>query len=135
MQVMSIVAVKRELEVCYVGIGGKCFEILEDRVRENSSDGAMHSGISGHNNADVDDDDDDDDDDEEEDEEDEEGAPDEVVESDVDDDDEDVSSDEDDGEGAGGMRGDASGQARLRLREILFYDDKVEIFKGRHGKL
>jgi hypothetical protein len=24
---------------------------------------------------------------------------------------------------------------RLRLREILFYDDKVAVFKARHGKL
>ncbi len=24
---------------------------------------------------------------------------------------------------------------RLRLREILFYDDKVAIFKARHGRL
>jgi hypothetical protein len=26
-------------------------------------------------------------------------------------------------------------EVRLRLREILFYDDKVEVFKARHGKL
>jgi hypothetical protein len=26
-------------------------------------------------------------------------------------------------------------KVRLRLREILFYDDKVSIFKARHGKL
>lgn len=27
------------------------------------------------------------------------------------------------------------GEAKLRLREILFYDDKVAIFRARHGKL
>jgi hypothetical protein len=30
---------------------------------------------------------------------------------------------------------DTAYQVRLRLREILFYDDKVAIFKARHGKL
>jgi hypothetical protein len=30
---------------------------------------------------------------------------------------------------------DGRNKVRLRLREILFYDDKVAIFKARHGKL
>ncbi len=26
-------------------------------------------------------------------------------------------------------------EPRLKLREILFYDDKVAVFRGRHGRL
>lgn len=34
------------------------------------------------------------------------------------------------------QEGDLVGSAaRLRLREILFYDDKVAIFRARHGRL
>jgi hypothetical protein len=45
-----------------------------------------------------------------------------------DDDDEDEETDDEDGTVS--RKG-----PRLRLREILFYDDKVAIFKARHGRL
>jgi hypothetical protein len=61
------------------------------------------------------------------------------AENDDDDDDEDddddltdSDSDSSDGPRKGGRHGRA---AKLRLREILFYDDKVAVFKARHGKL
>jgi hypothetical protein len=126
-----------------MGIGTKCFEILENKPSQfdygigdsyHSADGT--SGAAGYaalvgdgeitDDEEADIEDDGDDVVEEED----------GVEEDLDDlglggDDEDS---DDDGffgdESIGGKRA-----SRLRLREILFYDDKVSIFKARHGKL
>ncbi|CAK4030738.1 hypothetical protein AC578_5764 [Lecanosticta acicola] len=67
LQIVDIVALRPEVELCYMGIANKCFEILENG-REGE---ALAEKIVG----------------------------------------------------------------RLRLREILFYDDKVAIFKARHGRL
>ncbi|KAH8910444.1 hypothetical protein BR93DRAFT_974579 [Coniochaeta sp. PMI_546] len=167
MQIADIITLRPEIQLCYVGISTKCFEILETRNDRNASNGAggTEGGASGttvHGNGaihaaadntqdgdgaievDTSEDDDEDDDDEEE-------------EDDGDDtEDEDGGGDGADGgtstgptdpeetqsENEGGDDSDDDSfvedpafKTRLRLREILFYDDKVAIFKARHGKL
>ncbi|KAK3720565.1 hypothetical protein LTR37_003614 [Vermiconidia calcicola] len=151
LQIVDIVALRPEVEICYMGIANKCFEILENRRSTmGSTDGRPESRL-GVNGGTLEDDEgaggsdgEDDDDVEEEgggpgagedDEEAVDGAEGEAnidTESDEDDEDQD-----DDTESDGETSSDAGGRgtARLRLREILFYDDKVAIFKARHGRL
>lgn len=143
LQVVNIVTLCPEIELCYMGIGGKCFEILENKPTNaplsnfdlqtgnaydpNDSAGG-NGGYAPLAEGDVTDDDEEMDG-EMEDEED-------VPEADEDDDldagdvwDEDDDDDGFEAEMAGSRR------LRLRLREILFYDDKVAVFKARHGRL
>ena len=144
LQIVDIVALRPEVELCYMGIANKCFEILENR--RNSSvetwppdqtqpGDQMHGATD--DNAESEDDDEDDDDDEDAEAEDNLGMDvDEETESSSDadsDGDESESgwSDDSGGQWAGGKKG----APRLRLREILFYDDKVAVFKARHGRL
>jgi hypothetical protein len=122
MQVLDIVALRPELELCYLGIQSKCFEILEypkgrrPSVDYSSAAGAGDSGASddedgGHSQAAA-------------------AQP----ENHGDDTDSEVSSSRD-------AETDAEddhmvqGTRQFKLREILFYDDKVSIFKARHGRL
>ncbi|KAL1999939.1 hypothetical protein VTN02DRAFT_3780 [Thermoascus thermophilus] len=146
LQILDIVTLRPEIELCYVGIQTKCYEILENRShgKNNAFDDADDSQdelLPASGNAtgpgaddDVDDEDDDDDDEPDED----------------DDDDDDVSSNDDDDDddsdvfyNTGGSYSDeddaSSDRSRpkidFRLREILFYDDKISIFKARHGEL
>ena len=124
-----------------MGIAHKCFEILENRPHDEG-----HGSVDTHSSAangevhgtftDDDDDDEDEegsDEEEDEDEEDDNGTaigpidPDET-ESEISD------HDESDADSLDGSE-DGPSKVRLRLREILFYDDKVQIFKARHGRL
>jgi hypothetical protein len=178
LQFVDIVALRPEVELCYMGIANKCFEILENRhfsprggrdVDDDDTDASrsdpqfahpavaaaadseedenpavavptgqnhplhhhhhqhhLHHAaaaaaedtdsdvISDEEEAEDDDDDDDDDDDED---------------SDV------ITIDEDLDDSSSEISSDSSSTSRLRLREILFYDDKVAIFKARHGRL
>lgn len=136
LQVVDIVALRSEVELCYMGIANKCFEILETRDGDKGKN-ESHLGVYGsggtidaeqqaseaEDDEDVDDEADDDDDvdhlDAEE-------AAD--TESDGEE-----SEDDTDSEADGVEFGRHA--AKLRLREILFYDDKVAIFKVRHGRL
>lgn len=134
LQVVDIVALRPEVELCYMGIANKCFEILENRsddVRNESHLGLLPGGhpadVTGSDDGEDDDVDDDVDDVDDEDD-DEYEADDTESEDEVDVDDEDS---DDDGTDASKTRA----AARLRLREILFYDDKVAVFKARHGRL
>lgn len=130
MQIVDIVALRPEVELCYIGIANKCFEILETKhvfdmraeshlghnsvpfessdPEEDAEDGEddIAATVDGDENEELDDD----------------GTADDT-ESDASADDEasDVT--------------ESSNQARLRLREILFYDDKVAVFRARHGRL
>ncbi|KAI1083180.1 hypothetical protein F5B20DRAFT_449741 [Whalleya microplaca] len=147
LQIVDIITLRPEIQVCYVGIGRKCFEILEARANDNY-DGASEVRVNGHHHQndaiDLNDDDEDgvggvgggggggDADEETE------------VDDDMNDDDTNGNSTEDgftevsdDMESdTDSFQGDLLGSAmRFRLREILFYDDKVAIFKARHGKL
>lgn len=147
MQVVDIVTLRPEIEICYLGIQTKCFEILENNRHHDDPptflyhDSTTSPANAGPGNVVM-------------------GGPDE--DSDADDDDHEVD-DDDDGDGtAAGVppttdpdetesdvgdesNGDSDDEAygsdggkkrqRLRLREILFYDDKVSVFKARHGRL
>ncbi|TQB76455.1 hypothetical protein MPDQ_007863 [Monascus purpureus] len=157
LQVIDIVSIRPEISVCYIGIQSKCYEILEGRgsdelsTFDDSDDGQSDPPNTGwglgdpngdgfyedvenddddeeEEEEDDDDDDDDEDDENENDDEDDEGAPSNWASE--------VSStgqfsDEEDGESE---YNDRSG-IRFRLREILFYDDKISIFKARHAAL
>ncbi|KAF3218150.1 hypothetical protein TWF106_007744 [Orbilia oligospora] len=139
--IVDVVTLRPECGLCYVGIVNKCFELLEGE--EGNEDG------SGHDNTvmtDEDEDDASDDDDGTDDGNDDDGS---------DDGDETEDADEtSDTEGSplatSGMYPSASfdsfdeydddvlpkrKRVSIREREILFYDDKVAVFKARFGKL
>ncbi|EXJ89361.1 hypothetical protein A1O3_02428 [Capronia epimyces CBS 606.96] len=155
LQVLDIVALKPELELCYLAVQGQCFEILEF-ANSRKSWGRISTGLTGLNHApeDVDTDQD---------------GPtggllahamhhhhhhhhhlphshahhasqsNEQGDGDMNDDSDfeavsdtgDEISEEETEQGAS-----PNGPKRTwRLREILFYDDKISIFKARHGRL
>ncbi|MBE7181704.1 MAG: hypothetical protein INR71_10955 [Terriglobus roseus] len=167
LQIVDIVALRPDIELCYVGIANKCFEILENK--HSSDTRPAHDAVSalqgagtvaphgymvipggsneplilddegegededneGEGDADADDDEDDADDvmmvngDDD-------VTPSESEEEVGDDSDD---SDLDDVDGEGGTSAAAKRAPKLRLREILFYDDKVAVFRARHGRL
>ncbi|KAF8438286.1 hypothetical protein BGX38DRAFT_1273677 [Terfezia claveryi] len=149
LQVVDVVSLRNEVEICYVGIMKKCFELLEGRDADVDGVG---DGIGMAELGDE--------------EEDEDGGSDEDEDEDEDlinlqgegeDEDEEVM-DEDELEEEGGAGGHAWGgtgvkdedggddvverggsrperDVKVQLREILFYDDKVSVFKARGGSL
>lgn len=138
LQVVDVIFLRPEVELCYLGISNKCFEILENRNKDDTNSAAdlNSTGVLGDHVTDDEDDegasdgsDDDDDDDEDEDG----GTAAEPVEADGMDYE---TSDPGDSE-VESMYGtdDDRSKFHLRLREILFYDDKVAIFKARHMRL
>ena len=133
MGVVDVVTLRPEVELCYLGIFSKCFEILEKKHVAKRK----HS-ITTHSTASEDTDEDSVDDDyhqSENDEEDEDGgvpapevsSPPAAAISDADD--ENISSSEEEEEVL------MANKLKYKLREILFYDDKISIFKARHGRL
>jgi hypothetical protein len=138
MQVVDMIFLRPEIELCYLGISNKCFEILENRNKDDTNSGAdlVTTGVPGDHATDDEDDDgasDGSDDDEEEEEDEDDGTATEAVEADGV---EYETSDPGDSEAESteGSDDDRS-KFHLRLREILFYDDKVAIFKARHMRL
>ncbi|PSK42471.1 Eukaryotic peptide chain release factor GTP-binding subunit [Elsinoe australis] len=132
MQLLDCVVFNGHMELCYMGVYDKCFEILEGE-QEVRRGGVVVSSSRGRGEESSDEEDEEDveeDEDEEEDEEDEgehvavggvEGRRESTGDFEY------VGSDEEDEEGGE--------DGRLHIREILFYDDKVPIFRVRHGKL
>jgi hypothetical protein len=137
LQVVDIVTLRPEIEICYMGLGPKCFEVLENkpstydaRAETGSPDispGAIPGAYGGNDPLAMTDDETEDDD-----------------EDDMDGDGGAISGDETASELSDGhdtsddesfTHDDERKTPRLRLREILFYDDKVAIFKARHGRL
>jgi hypothetical protein len=116
LQVLDIVSLRPDLELCYLGIQRQCFEVLEyqgtQRATSLGGDAAsVHaSGIDSDDNDDA--------------------AEDQQTQgsSELD-----FSSEEDDTEDE--AQAAEAAKASFRLREILFYDDKVSIFRARHGRL
>jgi len=142
MQVLDIVHLRPEIEICYMGISMKCFEILENKSTSydlhhesnaSSTDGPAGDTIGGGyvtNDAMMSDEEDET---EDEDNDDIDGL---VGAGDGDETESDASEDaHDDSDGDESFLQDDRKGPRLRLREILFYDDKVAIFKARHGRL
>ncbi|KAL9591920.1 MAG: hypothetical protein Q9179_007241 [Wetmoreana sp. 5 TL-2023] len=141
---MDVVALRPDVELCYLGIANKCFEIMEgissdDEAlsRNGSAAVSAHLGPDSIDSSDEDSDDGDDDEDDD-------GNPGPVMGTDVSPTAED-SMGEDSGSENERLVGDSDDesenldnsprQPKLRLREILFYDDKISIFKARHGRL
>ncbi|CAD0098508.1 unnamed protein product [Aureobasidium mustum] len=124
--VVDIVALRPELGLCYLGIMKKCFEILEQKPGSRRTD---HSRIGVGDDSGSEDEDDDDEGSVVEDEYD--------VEYDDDNDSEDSASDSADSyeDSELGQSDNEKELPSLRLREILYYDDKVSIFKARHARL
>ncbi|PNS17929.1 hypothetical protein CAC42_3888 [Sphaceloma murrayae] len=130
MQLLDAVVFNPTMELCYMGIYEKCFEILEGE-QDHHRHGVVVSSSRGHH-------DDSSEDDEEE-------------VDDEDDEDDDEEDDDDQRMFVGGARREsagefeyvgsddeedvASGDGRLHIREILFYEDKVPVFRVRHGHL
>lgn len=139
MQITDIITLRPEIQLCYVGISSKCFEILENRPLGLTSNCHLHSNSGPSNDEDmaspivvedVTDEDDTEDDEHDDDESGDEGTPTSPTEPD-----ETQSEQSYDGESDDDSFIEPAPPARLRLREILFYDDKVAIFKARHGRL
>ncbi|KAF2803703.1 uncharacterized protein BDZ99DRAFT_502937 [Mytilinidion resinicola] len=143
MQVLDIVHLRPEIEICYMGISVKCFEILENKsssydLRQesntSSTDGPAGGAMGGAyvaNDAMMSDEEDETEDEDDDDLDGPVGAA-----GDGDETESDASEDmHDDSDGDDSFLQDDRKGPRLRLREILFYDDKVAIFKARHGRL
>lgn len=147
LQVLDIVALRPELELCYLGIQSQCFEILEyANARNTSSTTGFGSSEAGHSGEDIETDHD--------------TGPatghvhhshhihhhlgndshdDDPGDGDINDSSDfdaitDSGDDMSDEESEGGPSSQAP-KPTWRLREILFYDDKISIFKARHGRL
>lgn len=166
-QITDIITLRPEIRLCYVGIGTKCFEILEspDSGPSSSPTGttppyasvdilahghlnSSSSNIAGmvatnqpdeeeeeEDTTDEEDEGGEDDSEESEDEEDEDTTP-TTGTSDPDETQSDnEAADHDDDSDDDGFVEPTNGRVSFRLREILFYDDKVAIFRARHGKL
>ncbi|RFU28763.1 hypothetical protein B7463_g7575, partial [Scytalidium lignicola] len=142
LQVVDVIVLRPEVELCYMGISHKCFEILENRPNDetqSSGDSHSHMTINGAGPDEEDDDEDedgtdeDDEDDEEEEEEEDNGTA--IAPIDPDETESELSDHDDSDTDSFLGSEDGRSKIRLRLREILFYDDKVAIFKARHGKL
>jgi len=133
-QILDIVHLRPEIELCYMGLSTKCFEILENRPSNYDlrHDG-MHSDTNGtgytthdpmlsddESEATEDEDDDDLDD----------GV------AGVGDETESEPSDDGDGDSDDeSFLQDSHKGPKLRVREILFYEERVEAFRRRHGVL
>ncbi|KAL1301667.1 hypothetical protein AAFC00_005886 [Neodothiora populina] len=164
MQIVDIVALRPEIELCYLGIARKCFEILDPPIKGGVSSNGRSSG---HNIDDgrggvpaTNDDEDDEDAEEDDDEAIDGGARHAIIRghntdtrsrrsssggTEVADDSSSSSSssssgsDSDDDEDGTNVPRDSrrasSRGTQFSLREILYYDDRVTIFKARHGRL
>lgn len=135
---MDIAALRPEVRLTYIGIAWKCFEILEVSGSDEELDPPHAAPTHTSVNANDDDDDDEDGDDDEDD--DDEAGNGAVAEEDEDDplaSVHAVSMNALHRDDASELSEDESlvSKPRLKLREILFYDDKVAVFRARHGRL
>lgn len=154
LQIVDIVTLRPEIQLGYVGIEQKCFEILETKPSDTAAPGSGGAEPGAAENPSTDDEGEEDDDSNADDNAsdasdgqtvDQQGTlvDEEAVEGGGSDDEEEAddsgsntssgSTDSSDSDSSRGALSD--GKPRIRLREILFYDDKVAIFKARHGRL
>ena len=135
MGAVDVVAIRPDVQLCYLGIRNKCFEILEKKQKPKSS---THGAAT--DDADSDDDSDEHDSNDEDNDSDGSGDP-STASAPVpapaphdDDSEADYTPDtDDDDDGRSSSTGGR--KVKYKLREILFYDDKISIFKARHGRL
>ncbi|KAL8820008.1 MAG: hypothetical protein Q9223_001679 [Gallowayella weberi] len=131
LQVMDIIALRPEIELCYLGIAYKCFEIMEGTYNSDATVTFRDSATTGpvpSPGSTIDSDEESEEDEGEEDDEDTTDGGQHNSDSDSGDD----SFEEWDVEVE---RKEWRKEINLKLREILFYEEKVSIFKARHGKL
>ena len=139
LQILVTVSLRPELELCYVGIFKKCFEILETNSGDQGSSktesqSAFSSSWMPHLNGESDSEDD--------------STHDHFDDDDNDHDDSDEANDTtaqvaywEDGDSLNDSDAELSHvngngeKTRLKIREILFFTEKVEIFKARNGTL
>lgn len=139
LQILDVVIIRPEISISYIAIQSKCYEIFEDRRGDKGDDSDSEEreedlpGPLSVPSEDEDEEDGNDDDDED----DEFFEEDNVVHGS-----DGVDSDSDPSLSMHSLSdGDESGsesersQVTFGLREILFYDDKIGIFKARHGTL
>ena len=122
-QIIDIIHLRPEIELCYMGLASKCFEVLENRPRDYdlrgeetaSSPSPSEGGFApGYGNGGA-----------------QEGMSDEESEGTEEEEEESVGWSEGESESEGG---EEQGHG-LRVREILFYEERVEAFRRRHGVL
>jgi hypothetical protein len=174
LQVLDVVALRPEIELCYIAFMDKCFEVMETSARDKEA-GMMSANqwlVQGMEDSDTEEDEDEDDSADQDDDEDDHDDDDEDEDDDDDDNDEmnnfmngmtmagnNVFIADDSSENGAGHVGSGAGESwalannidllsdgsvsddgvpqksRLKLREILFYSEMVEIFKIRQAKL
>ncbi|KAL8892509.1 MAG: hypothetical protein Q9215_000650 [Flavoplaca cf. flavocitrina] len=137
LQVMDTVALRPEIELCFIGIRNKCYRITEGRFNDDATV-SFHipdTGPTSYSESGS-------------------GSDEESEEDDEENDDHDNvdqphaangpqhsgNSDSEEGSFEGSDNESEDGDTRerepiMKLREILFYDEKVTIFKARHAKL
>jgi len=140
LQILHTVTLRPEMELCYIGIMEKCYEILEGKRDGESRSERGLTSLDADDASGLDDDVDEEDDD----------GGEEIDDDDDDDDDHDEQTtaaaaagpnlhDDSDVESevvdSSDTESEGDEKVRLRLREILFYDDKISVFKARHGRL
>lgn len=136
MGVLDVVSLRPEIELCYLGVSTKCFEILEKQRKPKQQNGLAPGPIP-TSNEDGDGSDGEDPPTDEDDEESDSAAlptatnpaAETTVAADHQAGEDDWSTSEDERPKA------PKGNVDFKLREILFYDDKISIFKARHGRL
>ncbi|KAK4240687.1 hypothetical protein C8A03DRAFT_13019 [Achaetomium macrosporum] len=146
-QIVDIITLRPEIRLCYIGIGSKCFELLESRdtgnggssVNSSDPDGEAEDAFSdGEDEGDTPATDASDAGETQSD-----GELDAAVEAEAGAEGGEEQDEEEEEEGDGGDEDEdddgfvdpGSGGIKLKLREILFYDDKVAIFRARHARL
>lgn len=115
LQVLDIVSLRPDLELCYLGVQKSCFEVLEYEGGQRGPSLHPLAVINGDHDTDSDDN--------------------EVTIEEEIDDDNDLDIELSQGEETEDESSAAANKMAFKLREILFYDDKVSIFRARHGKL
>lgn len=144
MGVVDVVTLRPEVELCYLGIATKCFEILEKKPHSKRS--SSNNGTSATSEDAEDDSADDDFHHSEDDDEHENGgtttpvsaAPAAAAPTSIDTEEEVDDHDDDDNDSRSSSEEEVEPLAvklKYKLREILFYDDKISIFRARHGRL
>lgn len=133
-QILDIVHLRPEIELCYMGLMSKCFEILENRPSNYDlrHDGMMadgpgaayvaHDSMLSDDESEATEEDEDDEDDSGV------AAAGEETESEPSDDGQTESDTE-------SFVHESHRGPKLRVREILFYEERVEAFRRRHGVL
>lgn len=122
LQVLDIVSIRPDLKITYIGLQAKCYQILEGGRDGSEPEFDESHAADHHSNADEDGISEDDS----------MGPTGDDHDFHAPDDSDRLSSDLSDGYDSE-QEDESVSRVRFRLQEILFYDDKISIFKARHG--